>query len=149
MSYVDCPTCGSEVELKKGKIEIECAGCGAMIPTPRRTAGERGSKRRREFDASREINRMWCPECQCEVTASRENSERFNNVFGFTFLIAFALGCGVAWTQIVRNVDWELIAFLFLLYLGVASYLCAVVANAAAQGSVFRCKTCETETEVL
>ncbi len=149
MSYVECPGCGCEVEVKKGKSEVDCPGCGVVISTPRRTPGERGSKRRREFDASRTINRMWCPECQCEVTASRENVERFNTAFGLTFVIAFAIGCGIAWTQIIRQVDWELIGFLFLLYLGVASYLCAVVANAVAHGSVFRCKTCESETEVI
>jgi hypothetical protein len=107
------------------------------------------SKRRRPFDPSKDVNRMWCPECRTEVTASRINDERFNTVLGLGGVVSFAIGAGVAWPFLARGADWELVAILFALFLGVAIYICAMVGDAVSRGKVFRCKTCETEADVI
>ena len=144
-----CSACGREVDLPPGEVEIECPGCAGPVVRPQREPREGRSKRRRPFDASKDINRMWCAECRAEVTASRIDDERFSTVLGLGSVLSFAIGAGVAWPFLARGADWELVAILFALYLGVAVYVCAMVADAVSRGKVFRCKTCESETEIL
>ncbi len=145
MPAIPCPACGREVDVDPGDT-VECPGCASEVSLPR---ARRDSKRRRPFDASKDINRMWCAECNAEVTASRINDERFSTVLGLGSVLSFAIGAGIAWPFLARGADWELVAILFALYLGVAVYICAMVADAVSRGKVFRCKTCESETEIL
>jgi DNA-directed RNA polymerase subunit RPC12/RpoP len=149
MATVACSACGREVELAPGEAEVECPGCASPVVRPKAERGERGSRRRREFDPKRDINRMWCPECRTEVTASRINEERFNTVLGLGGVLSLAVGAGVAWPFLARGADWELVGILFALFLGIAIYVCAVIADVVSRGSVFRCKTCETETDPI
>lgn len=144
-----CPACGREVELAPNEAETECPGCGSPVARPRREPSESRAKRRRPFDPNKDVNRMWCPECRTEVTASRINDERFNTVLGLGGVLSFAIGAGVAWPFVARGADWELVGILFALFLGIAIYVCAVIADLVSRGSVFRCKTCETEAEVI
>ena len=148
MPAVPCSACGREVDVDPGDT-VECPGCASEVSLPRAVPVARGSKRRRPFDASKDINRMWCAECKSEVTASRINDERFSTVLGFGCVLSFAIGAGVAWPFLARGADWELVAILFALYLGIAVYVCAMVADAVSRGKVFRCKTCESETDIL
>lgn len=149
MPAIPCDACGREVELVPGETEIECPGCSNRVKLPRAVPSEGRSKRRRPFDPSKDVNRMWCPECRAEVTASRINEERFNTVLGLGGVLTFAIGAGVAWPFLARGADWEIVGLLFLLYFGVAIYVCAVIADLVSRGKVYRCKTCETEADVI